>query len=48
MKPLKTDGKTIEDMDILIAATCLANNLVLVPNNLKHFNRVSGLQIQPV
>lgn len=42
---LKRQGKVIEDLDILLAATCIANNLILVTYNAKHFARVEGLQI---
>lgn len=42
---LKKSGNTIEDLDILIGATCLANNLILVTNNLKHFSKITGLEI---
>jgi len=42
---LKREGKVIEDLDILLAATCLAHNLVLVTYNLKHFQRVKGIEV---
>lgn len=42
---LKKGGTVIEDLDILLAATCLAHNLVLVTANIKHFRRIKGLQI---
>lgn len=45
-KELKDKGTVIEDMDILIAATCLANDLVLLTKNEKHFARVKGLRIK--
>ncbi len=32
-------------MDLMIAATCLVNNLVLVTHNLKHFSPVPELKI---
>jgi len=38
-------GQIIGDADILIAATALENNLPIITNNEKHFNRISGLQI---
>lgn len=43
---LKKAGLVIEDLDILIAATCVANNLTLVTLNPKHFSRISSLKIQ--
>ncbi|MEI6728543.1 MAG: type II toxin-antitoxin system VapC family toxin [bacterium] len=39
-------GQTIEDADLLIGATCLVCNLVLVTNNVKHFKRIPDLKIQ--
>jgi tRNA(fMet)-specific endonuclease VapC len=42
---LKTHGEVIEDIDIIIAATCIVHNLILVTNNIKHFNRIKGLHI---
>lgn len=45
---LKRKGSVIEDLDILIAATCIANNLDLVTLNPKHFNRVKGLKLLPL
>ena len=41
---LKKSGRIIDDADILIAASCLANGHTLVTNNKKHFERVEGLQ----
>jgi tRNA(fMet)-specific endonuclease VapC len=38
-------GQLISDADILIAATALEHNLVLVTNNLDHFNRIPVLRI---
>lgn len=45
---LKTKGEVIEDLDILLAATCVANNLVLATANHKHFSRVPNLEILPI
>lgn len=42
---LKRKGTIIEDLDLLIAATCIAYDLTLVTGNKKHFSRVSGLLI---
>ena len=44
-KKLRENGSLIDNLDILIAATCLANDLVLITNNLKHFERIEGLKI---
>lgn len=45
---LKNKGKILEDLDIFIAATCLANDLVLVTGNKKHFSRVENLPIREI
>ena len=42
---LKAQGNVIEDLDILIAATCIAHNQILVTHNKKHFSHVSELKI---
>lgn len=43
---MKKRGNLIEDADILIAAIALVENLVLVTDNVRHFERVDGLQIE--
>ena len=43
---LEKSGKIIDDMDLLIASTALSRNLVLVTNNIKHFDRISGLELE--
>ena len=42
---LRKSGRTIPDMDILIAATALTHNLILVTDD-SHFQRVQGLTIE--
>lgn len=42
---LEKSGKTIDDMDLLIASTAIVNNLILVTNNEKHFQRIPGLEM---
>ena len=39
-------GTTIDDFDLLIGATALANQLILVTNNYKHFARISNLEVE--
>lgn len=41
-------GRAIPDLDLLIAATCLSENLTLVTLNLKHFKRIPGLKLHPL
>ena len=43
---LEQAGKTIGPMDMLIAATALANNCTLVTNNGREFSRIPGLQVE--
>ncbi len=38
-------GQLVGDADILIAATALENNLPVITNNERHFERITGLQI---
>lgn len=42
---LRQKGTLIDDFDLLIASSAIANNYVLVTDNLKHFNRVTGLTL---
>ena len=34
--------------DAIIAATCSVNNFSLITNNIKDFNKISGLHLRPV
>ena len=43
---LQRQGTPIGNMDLLIAAHALAENAVLVTNNLREFGRVPGLQLE--
>ena len=43
---LKTTGKIIGEIDTLIAATALATEMILVTRNVKHFDRIEGLQLE--
>lgn len=43
---LKRSGQLIEDFDILIGATALDYNMTLVTDNIKHMNRIEGLEIE--
>ena len=42
---LRAEGKIIGDPDILIAATALQRDLVLVTRNVRDFDRIPGLKI---
>ena len=43
---LRKTGNMIDDFDILIGATAIANNMILVTENEKHLNRLSTIQIE--
>lgn len=43
---LRKLGNLIDDFDLLIGATAIFNDLILVTNNLKHFNRLNQLIIE--
>ena len=43
---LRKQGRLINEGDILIAGTALANDCILVTNNVDHYTRVPGLQVE--
>jgi tRNA(fMet)-specific endonuclease VapC len=43
---LRKQGLLIDDFDILIGATSIANNLTMVTNNVVHLNRLDNIVIQ--
>ncbi|MEH1816673.1 MAG: PIN domain-containing protein [Nostoc sp.] len=43
---LKTAGTPIGSYDVLIAATALTHNHIVVTSNVREFQRVNGLQIE--
>jgi tRNA(fMet)-specific endonuclease VapC len=43
---LDRKGDRIEDFDLLIAATALSLNYILVTNNTKHYKRIEGLKLE--
>ena len=42
---LKREGKIIGELDMQIAGTAIANDLILITNNVKEFERIDGLKI---
>jgi len=42
----KSKGKMIDDSDLLIAAQCINCGYTLVTNNIKHFENISGFNIE--
>jgi tRNA(fMet)-specific endonuclease VapC len=47
---LKSDlekvGKPLDDFDLILAATAMSRNLIIVTNNEKHFGRIDGLKME--
>ena len=42
---LRSNGKTVGDADILIAAIVMNNNGKLITNNMKHYNNIKDLEV---
>ena len=45
---LRTSGKRLEDLDLLIGATAIHHGLTLLTNNRRHFDRMRELNIVSV
>lgn len=43
---VRKSGQPIDDIDLLIAATAIANGLILVTHNRKHFERIAQLEVE--
>ena len=43
---LRKAGTLIDDFDLLIGCTAIANGLTLVTNNTKHFNRLQNIKLE--
>ena len=43
---LKKAGNIVDDLDLLIGATAIQNNMVLVTNNEKHFDRLQNIKVE--
>jgi|688.fasta_scaffold48710_2 tRNA(fMet)-specific endonuclease VapC len=43
---LKKSGLITDDLDLIIASICLANDLTLVTKNTKHFENIQGLKLE--
>ena len=41
---LEKTGNPLDDFDLILAACALSHDLVLVTNNVKHFQRIQGLK----
>lgn len=42
---LRRQGLLLPDLDLLIAATAISNDLILMTHNLRHFARIPDLQV---
>ena len=43
---LEKRGMPLSDTDLMIASTALANDLVLITGNERHFTRINDLQVE--
>jgi len=43
---LEKAGIPLDDFDLILAACALSHDLVLVTNNVKHFQRIQGLKLE--
>ena len=43
---LRKQGLLIDDFDILIGSTAVANNMVMVTNNIAHLSRIDNILIE--
>jgi tRNA(fMet)-specific endonuclease VapC len=43
---LRKAGQLVDDFDLLIGATAITNNLVMITNNTKHLGRLEGIEIE--
>ncbi len=43
---LKKKGQLIDDFDLIIGSSAIANEMILVTRNEKHFKRISGINTE--
>jgi tRNA(fMet)-specific endonuclease VapC len=43
---LRQEGQPLDDIDLLIAGIAIENDMTLVTNNEKHFERIEGLNTE--
>lgn len=43
---LKKSGRILDDFDLLIGATAIYNNLILITRNVSDFDRLNGIEIE--
>jgi len=42
---LEKGGSPVDDFDLIIASCALSHNLILVTNNVRHFEKIEGLKL---
>ena len=42
---LEKQGNKIDDFDLLIGATAVVNDMIMVTDNIKHFERIRGIRL---
>ena len=42
---MQKTGNIVADMDLMIASIAIANDKILISNNLKHFNKIKNLKV---
>jgi tRNA(fMet)-specific endonuclease VapC len=43
---LRKQGQVVDDFDLLIGVSSVANGMIMVTNNESHFERINGIQIE--
>ena len=43
---LRKKGQLIEDADLIIGATAIVNNMIMVTENVKHIGRLNGIVVE--
>ncbi len=43
---LRKNGTPIDDFDLLIGVTSITHNLIMVTNNLNHFERIANIKLE--
>ena len=43
---LRKSGTPVDDFDLMIAATAITHNLIMVTNNTDHFKRIKGIEVE--
>ncbi len=46
MTDLRKKGTPVDDIDLLIAGIAIENNMMVITNNMSHFERIEGLEVE--